>query len=400
MTGISRNLALTAMGLALGASIMAAAAADEAPIAVGLDADFSGYLKDSSEALRIGMEAAIDEINAAGGVGGRPLELVVTDHRGNPSRGVDHLDHHLVERGVVALLNGAHSPVALAQLPRLAEAGVPLISPWAAATGIVDNGYEPNPAFRVSVRDADAAGFLFGAAIDGGAKRIGLLLENTPWGQSNSDGLNAAAAADQRAAVVSTGWFGHGGEDAVLAVRRVLTSQPDAVIFVGQPVPGLALLSEVARLPVGKRPRVLMHWGVAASAEFGKAAAAIEGVDLGVLQTFTFDTAHSPELAAQVLAVACRLRSVCEPADVPVPVGFAHGYDAMRLLALGLELHASGAYPSVREALEHLPPYDGLVRRYAPAFTPTRHEALDAADFMLVSFDAQGRAHPGPVPAR
>jgi len=62
------------------------------PIIVGLDADTSSGSARSGESIRRGILLAMDEINGQGGVLGRPLQLVVKDHRGNPARGVDNIE--------------------------------------------------------------------------------------------------------------------------------------------------------------------------------------------------------------------------------------------------------------------------------------------------------------------
>ena len=75
---------LAAAGLCLlffqsaGAETQSAAVDPEAdPIAIGLDADMSKGAAQSGEAIRRGLVLAIEEINARGGVLGRPLSLVV-----------------------------------------------------------------------------------------------------------------------------------------------------------------------------------------------------------------------------------------------------------------------------------------------------------------------------------
>lgn len=50
--------------------------------------------------------------------------------------------------------------------------------------------------------------------------------------------------------------------------------------------------------------------------------------------------------------------------------------------------------PRVRDALERLGRYDGLVRSYAPPFTAARHDALDAGDFRLCRYDEKGAIVP------
>jgi len=44
----------------------------------------------------------------------------------------------------------------------------------------------------------------------------------------------------------------------------------------------------------------------------------------------------------------------------------------------------------VRDALEHLGTYHGLVKTYAPPFTPTRHEALGPDQLLMARYRADG----------
>jgi branched-chain amino acid transport system substrate-binding protein len=246
------------------------------------------------------------------------------------------------------------------------------------------------------VRDADAAGYLVGRALAGGDERIAMVVENTPWGKSNHRGVVAALKSVGIGELVGIGWFSKSEEDIAVAAADALASEPDAIIFVGVAKPAVEVLRAVAALPEARRPRVLTHWGVMTSDGFGAQAARFPGVEVEVLQTFSFHTPPDPERAARTLATTCRLFEICAPEDVAAPAGLAHAYDATRLVALGLEQVLSGAQPDLRAALEHLPPYDGLVRRYDPAFAPDRHEALTRSDYLMATFDEHGR----PVPAR
>ena len=125
-------LTLPALSLALTTQI----SAEEKPIVIGLDADFTGSAPQSGMAIERGMLLAIDEINAAGGVIGRPLTLKSMDDRGVPARGVDNIDRFLEMDDLVALVGGLHSPVMLAQTRKANEEELILFSAWAAATPI------------------------------------------------------------------------------------------------------------------------------------------------------------------------------------------------------------------------------------------------------------------------
>jgi branched-chain amino acid transport system substrate-binding protein len=201
------------LAVALSAPVTAPAQSKE-PVKIGLSAAVSGGSAASGEAIKRGLQIAIDEINAKGGVlGGRKLELVIRDDEGNPQKGVT-IARELVEREkVAAVFGGLHTTVALAQVPVWQELKTPYMGAWAAGTNVTRNGQTPNYVFRVSANDDYVDRFLSRYAIDVLKKgKPGLLLENTPWGQSNEAGL--------------TKWFGEKGIKAV-GVERFNWNDPD-----------------------------------------------------------------------------------------------------------------------------------------------------------------------------
>lgn len=112
------------------------------PIRIGLVAALSGQSAKSGEAISRGLNIALDEINADGGVLGRPLELVSRDDESNPGKGLLAARELVQRQGVAALIGGLDTPVALAIVPFVNEAKVPFIDPWAAGTPITRNGAE------------------------------------------------------------------------------------------------------------------------------------------------------------------------------------------------------------------------------------------------------------------
>src|SRR3989454_9206387 len=173
------------------------------PISVALVAAMSGGSALSGEAIKRGLSVAIDEINARGGLlGGRKVELVIRDEEGNPGKGVTAARDVIEREKAVVVFGGLHSPVGLAMLPVFHELKVPYVGPWAAATGITRNGKNPNFMFRVSANDDIVDHFLAKHVTEKlGKKKPGVILENTPWGASNQEGL--------------TKWFGQLGAQPV-----------------------------------------------------------------------------------------------------------------------------------------------------------------------------------------
>ncbi len=108
-------------GLWCGATLLAVlgtagtASAADCPIKLGGLAPLSAPgAVTGGEAMRDAMLIAVDEINAAGGVLGCQIELVVADTEGLPERGVAVMEKLINQDGVVAVGGGYHSSVGLA----------------------------------------------------------------------------------------------------------------------------------------------------------------------------------------------------------------------------------------------------------------------------------------------
>lgn len=118
---------LLSVGAALW-SCLTVAACEQEPIKIGFSGTLTGPFSDLGIHGRNGARMAVETINKAGGVHGRPLELVVEDDGGTPE-GAIQADRHLAGLGVVAIIGHMTSALSMAALPVTQETGVPLISP-------------------------------------------------------------------------------------------------------------------------------------------------------------------------------------------------------------------------------------------------------------------------------
>ena len=356
------------------------------PILVGLNADFSTADAESGEAIKQGALVAIREINAAGGVLGRPLALEIRDHRRNPARGEINTAELAANPEVVAILGGKHTPVIMAELETIHQQGIPYLIPWAAGTQLVDNQRRPNFVFRLSVRDEYAGVFMVDHAIQRGFRRPGLLLEQTGWGRSNEIAL-VQALQKYNLAPARTEWFNWGERDFTPAIHRLQAAGADAVIFVGNAPDGVSFISALAAQPTADRLPVISHWGIVGG-EFTQPLADILGqVDLTFLQTFSFFTPPYPQRAEAFFRSYQHFFDADSVAEIIAPTGVAHAYDLLKLLAEAIRQAGNTERQAVRDALENLPFHPGLVRDYNPPFTPERHEALDRSDFQMARFN-------------
>jgi len=366
------------------------ARSDDGKIYIGLNAEIGHVTSTSDDAIRQGILIAIDEINRSGGVlGGRKLELIVRDNRAVPARAAEHLKEMAGIKDFVAVFCGKFSSAFIESMPLIHEQRLVLLDPWAANDKLIENGYSPNYAFRLSLKDSWAVPAMMGYARKRGFPKVGLLMINTSWGRNNHDVLKRYLAANPGIEVADTQWFNYGTNSMTTQYRSLRKAGADAVIFVGIEPEGAILVKEVAALPRGERLPIVSHWSVAGGDFPAMTGEALEKVDLAFVQTFDLHHDHSKR-AQQLLAVANRLFNINSFSEVKSPCGLAHAYDLTRILAMAVEKAGSTDRRKVRDALERLGRYEGLIRVYDPPFTPARHEALSPENVFMARYDKKG----------
>ena len=351
------------------------------PIKIGLAAAVSGGSAASGEAIKRGIQIAMDEINAKGGLlGGRKLELVIRDDEGDPAKGVK-IARELVEREkAVVVFGGLHTTVALAEVPVWQELKHPYMAPWAAGTEIAQNGQKPNYVFRVSANDDYADKFLVRYATEVLKKaKPGLLLENTAWGQSNEVGLNKWLG-QKGIKPVGIEKFNWGDPDMSPQLLRLKNAGADLIIMVANAPEGAQVVK--SRAKIGWEIPMVAHWGISG----GRFAELTGDLSDGVafLQTYSFFGKQNEHGQALLKALKDKY-GVKGPEEVIAPVGTANAYDGMHLVALAIAQAGSDDGAKVRDALENLKAdYEGLIKSYKRPFTPEQHDALTDADYIMV----------------
>lgn len=377
------------------AGAMGVLQAQPAPVYVGLDAEFGHRTSTSAQAIQQGIEIAMAEINQAGGVlGGRKLSLVTSDNRSITAVGLDNLRKLAAQPDLVAVFGGKFSPIYIEALPLVHELGLPLLDPWGSADGITDHPHQPSYTFRLSIKDAWVGpAFVRFAREHHRAARLGLLVPNTAWGRSNKAALEAAVGATPDMKLVAHRWYNWGDASLLASYQALREAGAQVIVLVANETEGSLLVREMAGLPKDQRLPVISHWGITGGEFARMAGPALDAIDLAVVQSYSFVGAQSPK-AQRVLAALQRGWGYATPEQVPSPVGVAHAYDLMHLLARAIDKAGSSDRRAVRAALEQLGPYDGLVQRYARPFTPARHDALGPERIFFARYTANDELIP------
>ena len=111
------------------ASATNAAANDKAPIKIGEVGSMTGSEATFGQSTHNGIKLAVKEINAAGGIQGRKIELITLDNQGKPEEAATAVTRLITQDKVQAILGEVASSRSLAMAPIAQQNKVPMISP-------------------------------------------------------------------------------------------------------------------------------------------------------------------------------------------------------------------------------------------------------------------------------
>lgn len=150
----------------------------------------------TGESLRDGMQVAVEELNASGGLMGKQVELIVEDTSGVPEKGVAAFERLTTKENVVAVTGSAHSAVCAAIGPVAQKNAIPFVAGECWADNVT--GAQIPEVFRITVANS----LVYAVAADWvkevGFQNIAIIGENSDWGlgvidvfKSNLEGTGA-----------------------------------------------------------------------------------------------------------------------------------------------------------------------------------------------------------------
>ena len=188
-TRIIRRLALAATAMAAGGAALLTAAPARADILIGLEAPLTGSNAAPGEQLKRGFEAAVADINAAGGVLGQQLKAIEADDACDHKQAIT-AANRLASSNVVYVDGSYCSSTSIPASAVYAEAGVLQIVPASTSSMLTDNGFKNgwNTLYRVCGRD-DQQGVVAGQylAKTFAGKPIAFIDDKSSYGKDNAD---------------------------------------------------------------------------------------------------------------------------------------------------------------------------------------------------------------------
>jgi branched-chain amino acid transport system substrate-binding protein len=126
---LTRRQALATAGAALASTLAKPAIAAKDPIRIGYLPALTGPSSSTGVGINRGTELAVKEINAAGGIDGRQIELIVRDTQSEPTKAVNGAAELAHGEKVSVVFGPVNSGESLAVVPLLARANVPQVHP-------------------------------------------------------------------------------------------------------------------------------------------------------------------------------------------------------------------------------------------------------------------------------
>jgi branched-chain amino acid transport system substrate-binding protein len=196
---------------------------------VGVITSLTGKEQAFGQAHKGGYTVAVNDLNAKGGILGKPIELIYYDDQSKPDQAVQGVSK-LVDQDKVPIILGAYSSEnTRAIVPAVTQKKVPLIMPTATADNVMESGSEW--VFRICAgANAYAAATLDFLKGNGAPKTIAIISENTNFGQSNLKSMHTQAV-PAGMEIVDEEAYQASSPDYKSLLQRVKDKNPEVVYF-------------------------------------------------------------------------------------------------------------------------------------------------------------------------
>jgi len=319
-----------------------AGAQDEpGPLRIAVLFPFSGDLSDFGQPFLQAAELAVNEINAAGGVNGQPIELVQGDSATSPQQAVEEARRLIELEGVSAIVGPAGSgetlPVAESVTGPAGVLEVTMSATSPALTIANDNDY----LFRTVISDAAQGIVMADVAREQGYESACVLYVNNAYGQGLSEAFANRFTAEGGTV---TAQVPHEQEQASYAseIASCIEGDPDVLVAAAYPESGRVFLRELVE--GGNAPSLIFSDGLQSPDLFAE------------LGWEVFEGSYGTAAGAPETDTAATFEQAWEEAygEIPAVPYLREINDAIYLIALAAEQAGSTDSTAIRDALREV----------------------------------------------
>lgn len=199
-------------------------------IVFGQAAALDGPASALGQGMKMGLEAAFAEVNKAGGVKGRKLELKSIDDGYEPTKSIEAVKKLLEEDKVFAVTGAVGTPTAAATQPIATAAGAPFIGAFTGAEFL----REPHKPLVLNIRASyfqETEAMVEHLTKDLGATKIAIMYQDDAFGQAGLAGVKKALDKRQMQ-LAGEGTFERNTVAVKAALLSIKKADPHAVIMI------------------------------------------------------------------------------------------------------------------------------------------------------------------------
>lgn len=294
------------------------------PIYIGVSGPLTGQNARYGEQWKKGFDLALDEINGAGGIKGRPLAYIFEDSQSDPKQSVVVAQKFVADPRIIVELGDFSSGASMAASPIYQRGGLVQFGFTNSHPDFTNAGGDYT--WSNSVTQAQAAPALADYAVTTlGQQRLGVFYLNTDWGKTTYE-LFAARAQELGAEVVANEAYLAEEKDFRSALTRVRDANPEAIVLISYQADGALIVQQTRQLGL---ELLLIGAGSLQSPDFLKLGGAdVEGV---LIRGQFLPDDPRPEIKRVVDNYKAKYNET--------PDYFAiHAYDTLHLIAKAIEL--------------------------------------------------------------
>ncbi len=362
-----------------GLATMSAVAYAAEPIKIGVSGPFTGGSSPMGISMRDGVKLAVAEINAKGGVLGRPIQLVERDDEAKNERGVQITQELINKEQVIADVGFINTGVSLAAQRFYQEAKIPVLNNVATGSKITQQFLPPefpdNYVFRSSASDGiQSAMIVEEAVVRRKFTKVAILADSTNYGQLGRADLEKAL---EKRGVTAVAVEKFNIKDVDMTSQLLKAKQAGAECVLTYAIgPELAQIANGME-KLGWKVPMIGSWTLSMANFIDNAGKNGDGARMP--QTFIQD-GDTPKRKAFIAAY----QKAYKVDRIPSPVSAAQGYDSIYLLAAAVRQAGGTDGVKIREALENLKEkVDGVVKTYDHPYTHDDHEAIKPGDAVI-----------------
>lgn len=213
------------------------------PIKLGVAAPFTGDYAQFGEYTKDGVELAVEEINAAGGVLGRPLEIVYGDDKGDSKEAVSVAQRFASDSSITAIVGHFFSGATLAAGPIYQQNGIPTIAMASTNPEVTNIG---DYVYRINVGDNYQGSQLANLLYSEGYKKASIIYDNSDYGKGVSDVFANRFIDIGGEVLINDSYMGTQDKDFSIILTKIANSDTEVIILASY-YPEAALIKRQAR---------------------------------------------------------------------------------------------------------------------------------------------------------